>query len=246
MSDIQTEDNAPDRGDFLNRIQGAIAHALSSSGTFSSEQGGETTQEVYQDLPETNDVSQIQDVFFPCCFLELTEIENDRSSRLGLFKTNLELNILIILGEYQRTDFTQRSEAKKEARKLLSWMTNWFWTLDDTRSDLPNLLQFRKDGQGRFVDENGIAQDEYESYVPKNLLYFDVPTPSNRFCLEYYNTFETVLASSGSIRVYMGDEGDNEPYNYRNAYNRTIINISAELALQLEYDRSLQGGPYNP
>ena len=157
MSDIQTEENAPERGDWLNKIQGAVAHTLLNSGRFESMESGVATQEVYQDLPETNDISQIQDVFFPCCFLELTEIDNDRSSRLGLFKTNLELNILIILGEYQRQDFTQRNEVKAEARKLLSWMTNWLWTLDNAGSDLPNLLQFRKDSAGKFVDERMVC-----------------------------------------------------------------------------------------
>ena len=241
MSDIQTLENAPERGDWLNKIQGSVVHTLLNSGRF--------VEEVYQDLPETNDISQIQDVFFPCCFLELTEIDNSRDSRLGLFKTNLELNILIILGEYQRQDFTQRNEVKAEARKLLSWMTNWLWTLDDVRSDMPNLLQFRKDSSGKFVDVNGIPiadQEDYESFVPKNLLYVEAPTPSNRFCLEYYNSFDTVLGSSGSIRTYMGEEEENEPYKFRDSYNRTIINVSAELAFQLEYDRSLQGGPYSP
>ena len=31
-------------------------------------------------------------------------------------------------------------------------MTNWLWTLDNARSDMPNLLQFRKDSRGLFVD----------------------------------------------------------------------------------------------
>ena len=49
-------------------------------------ESGVSTQEVYQDLPETNDISQIQDVFFPCCFLELTEIDNSRDSQTWTFQ----------------------------------------------------------------------------------------------------------------------------------------------------------------
>ena len=206
MSEIQTSGNAPELKDWMSRVQGAIAYTLKESGRF--------VQEVYQDLPETNDISQIQDVFFPCCFLELTEIENSRASKLGLFRTMLDLNILIILGEYQRTDFTQRNEAKTEARNILSWMTNWLWTLDDTRSDLPNLLQFAKDERGRFIDPEDADRtpiEDPEMYVPKNLLYIDSPTPGTRFCLEYYNTFETLIGSEGSIRIYLGEEEENEP-----------------------------------
>ena len=104
------------------------------------------------------------------------------------------------------------------------------------------------------IDENGDPITEYNYYLPKNLSHLMdedgniiegyVPTPSNRFCLEYYNSFDTVLGSSGSIRTYMGEEEENEPYKFRDSYNRTIINVSAELAFQLEYDRSFQGGPY--
>ena len=78
------------------------------------------------------------------------------------------------------------------------------------------------------------------------MMNFPLPTPSNRFCLEYYNSFDTVLGSSGSIRTYMGEEEENEPYKFRDSYNRTIINVSAELAFQLEYDRSFKADRINP
>ena len=88
---------------------------------------------------------------------------------------------------------------------------------------------------------------DYEYYVPKELLpstpdrgAITPPTPADRFCLEYFNSVELVSSSRGNVSLYLGEEEDNQPYKYRNSYNRTIVTISADIILQLEYDPNPQ------